>query len=250
MYEMNARIRYSELDATGRLSTMGLMNFLQDAAIFHCEDIGRSVASLAEDGFAWYVLTWDIKIYSLPQLSDRIHVRTWIPAMRGLVCNRFAQIVDDEGNVLVDATSTWVFFDVERGRAIRIPDKEAAYFAGEFEGTAVRKSRRSFKPQTEGVTVEPITVGVQHIDTNFHVNNAQYIRIAREVVAEAARAGLVPAELAKATRALPLNLAVEYRNMARLGDVLTPTIYQEGDGVVVSLDLPDKVSSVVRFERI
>lgn len=249
MYTLEARIRYSELDATGHLSTLGLMNFLQDVAIFHCEALGRSVESLAEDGFAWFVLTWDIKIHSLPRMGDEVLVKTWVPAMRGLVCNRYARIEDREGNVLVDATSTWVFFDVNQGRAIRIPEREAAYFAPEFEGEGHRRSRRSFKPADEGVEGAPIVVGVQHIDTNQHVNNAQYIRMAREAVAEAERAGLVPEGLYEATRSLPLTLVVEYRNMALLGEVLTPHIYQEEGAVVVSLDGPDKVSSVIRFER-
>lgn len=249
MYTMDARVRYSELDATGRLSTMGLINFLQDTSIFHCEDVGRSVASLAEEGFAWYILTWDITINHLPKLGERIHVRTWVPGMRGLLCSREFVMESDEGDELVRATSSWVFFDVNQGRAIRIPEAEAAYFSADFDEVPPHRSRRSFRPTSDPVGLSPITVGVQHIDTNMHVNNAQYIRIARESVFEAAREGLVEQGVATATRELPLHLEVEYRNMARLGDVLTPHVFVEDGSVLVSLDGDEKPSALVRFSR-
>ena len=56
---------------------------------------------------------------------------------------------------------------------------------------------------------EPIVVARHHIDTNHHVNNAQYVEMAREAIPE----GLVIKEL-----------RADYKKAAVLGDVLTPRV--------------------------
>mgnify|MGYP000050266388 FL=1 len=59
-----------------------------------------------------------------------------------------------------------------------------------------------------------------HLDTNRHVNNAQYVAIARE---------LLPVDFALG------ELRVEYRKAAVLGDVMYPKLAQVPEGYVVSL---------------
>ena len=56
---------------------------------------------------------------------------------------------------------------------------------------------------------EPIVVARHHIDTNHHVNNAQYVEMAREAIPE----GLVIKEI-----------RADYKKAAVLGDVLTPRV--------------------------
>ncbi len=60
-----------------------------------------------------------------------------------------------------------------------------------------------------------------HIDTNHHVNNAQYVEIAREVV---------PGGTGRIRE-----LRVEYKKAAVLGDVIYPKISREGGQITVLL---------------
>lgn len=62
---------------------------------------------------------------------------------------------------------------------------------------------------------EPIPVARHHIDTNHHVNNAQYVEIAREFLPREAKIQ---------------EIRVEYKKAARLGDVMLPHISIQ-DGV-------------------
>ena len=48
MYSFNSRIRYSELDETGRLRLESLLDYFQDCSTFHSEDIGLGVDYLKE----------------------------------------------------------------------------------------------------------------------------------------------------------------------------------------------------------
>ena len=42
-------------------------------------------------------------------------------------------------------------------------------------------------------------------------------------------------------------LRVEYRVAAKLGDALTPTIYQTGGGIIVALSIGTEVSAIIEF---
>ena len=71
-----------------------------------------------------------------------------------------------------------------------------------------------------GVQQEPIVVHRNHLDTNHHVNNGQYVRMAMEYLPENFRIG---------------ELRAEYKKQALLGDVIYPRVIMEENMCVVSL---------------
>lgn len=77
----------------------------------------------------------------------------------------------------------------------------------------------------------PITVGKHHIDTNHHVNNAQYVEIAREVLPDHFEVS---------------ELRIEYKKAAVLGDIVMPHVSRTDVGYVVSLcDTQDNPYAVI-----
>ena len=80
--------------------------------------------------------------------------------------------------------------------------------------------------------LEPVRVLRADIDYNRHMNNANYVRVAMELLPE----GFVVR-----------GLRVEYRVAAKLGDVLVPTIYKQDDVIIVSLSIDDAVSAIIEF---
>ncbi|MCI7262521.1 MAG: thioesterase, partial [Clostridiaceae bacterium] len=71
---------------------------------------------------------------------------------------------------------------------------------------------------------DPVTVQRHHLDTNLHVNNAQYVAIARE---------LLPGRFSIG------ELRAEYKKAAVLGDQMIPKIGKTPEGYVVSLQDPE-----------
>ena len=67
---------------------------------------------------------------------------------------------------------------------------------------------------------EPVAVERRHLDTNRHVNNAQYVSIARELLPESF---------------FVRELRAEYKKAAAQGDRLYPKIARIQEGYVVSL---------------
>ena len=94
------------------------------------------------------------------------------------------------------------------------------------------KDRRIILPKEGGDTVDPIRVLRADIDYNKHLNNANYIRMAME---------LLPEDF------VIKGLRMEYRVAAKLGDALTPTIYQINGGIIVALSIGTDVSAIIEF---
>jgi acyl-CoA thioesterase FadM len=94
------------------------------------------------------------------------------------------------------------------------------------------KDRRIILPKEGGEVLEPVRVLRADIDYNRHMNNANYVRVAMELLPE----GFVVR-----------GLRVEYRVAAKLGDVLVPTLYHIDGGLIVALSVGSETSAIIEF---
>ena len=67
MYEMKARIRYSEVGTDGKLMLSALVNYFQDCSTFQSEDLGVGVQHLKEQHGAWLMNFWQIQVSRYPE---------------------------------------------------------------------------------------------------------------------------------------------------------------------------------------
>lgn len=233
MYSFPSRVRYSECDERGDLSLVGLVNYLQDCSIFHTESIGLGIDFMASRHFAWLIAAWQIQIGRLPRFNEEIVVGTWCYHMTRTMAQRNFSVCTPDGTPYVQADSLWLTFDTEQSRPVRIPKSEYAYLTDEprIDMPATERKIVADGPYTRA---ESFVVTTQHLDTNHHVNNAQYIHIASEAVGK-------PLD--------PRRICVQYRTQARLGDVIEPRIHGGGGTWTVDLSSPEgKTYAMVRFE--
>lgn len=237
MYSFDSRVRYSECDETGRLSLVGMMNYLQDCSTFQCEELGTGLADLRERGLAWILGGWQIEVDELPRFGDKIQVSTWCYDSTHTHALRCFAISDASGNKIVRADSQWFVFDFGRGRATRVPEDQSVF----LESTPrldMAPLVRKIKPEGEGTECAPVVATEQNLDTNGHVNNAQYVLFAADALAQLGH------------RADLSRLVVQYRNMAFAGDTLVPRVYDDADGWVVTLTSPEGATyATVRLAR-
>ena len=213
MYTFDSRIRYSETDETGALSLLGVINYLQDCSTFQSEDIGLGVEYLEEKKRAWLLSSWRIVIDRYPVLGERIKIGTWATSSKGIYGYRDFVIMDLVGNYLVRAESIWFFCDTEKMVPVRVmPEDVAAY--GNEEALDLGKAPRKILIPEEYEEGIPVTIAAHHLDTNHHVNNAQYVDIAREAVP--------CTKMVKGIRA-------DYKKAAVLGEVLVPRVTKTGE---------------------
>lgn len=241
MYTMDGRIRYSECDENGTLSLLAMLNYLQDSSIFHAEDLFHGVSDISGRGLAWLIAAWQIRIERLPRFCDRISVSTWVHSMSKTLSSRNFVMADENGTPLVQADSLWFVFDAALGRPVRIPDDQRIYLTGDKPLDLPPTQRRlsvtgAFDPAPE------VTVGKLHLDTNNHVNNAQYLGMATDAIA--ACLGDQDARRAEDIE----SIFIQYKQQARLGDVISPLVQIQGHIRTVDLQSPDGDSyAIVRI---
>lgn len=221
MYNFTSRVRYSEVGVTRELTVPGIIKYLQDCSTFQSEDIGLGIDYLAAQNRAWWLSSWQIIIDRCPRFGEEIIIGTWPYDFKGFYGYRNFTIQDNQGNYLARANSIWFFFDTEAGRPTKVTAADIrGYGTGEEPKLEMGYAPRRIEIPGEYQEAEPIPVGRHHIDTNHHVNNAQYIEIAREVIPNDVRI---------------TELRVEYKKAAVFGDIIYPRITATPEGHIIAL---------------
>lgn len=221
MYSFDSRVRYSEINESRELSLTGIINYLQDCSTFQSEDLGLGIDYLSDHSRAWWLSSWQIVIERYPKLGERIVISTWPYDFKGMYGYRNFTVCSQEGEYLVKANSIWFFFDTAAGRPVKVqPEDIRGYGTGNEERLAMEYAPRRIALPAEYEEAAPITVALHHIDTNHHVNNAQYVEIAREALTESVKIR---------------ELRVEYKQAAVLGDIICPRISRQDGAYTIAL---------------
>ena len=225
MYEFTSRVRYSEIGPDYNMKISSLIARMQDCCVFHSSNVGRGPAIWKSTRCAWLVLTWQVRIRSLPVFETPVTTRTWAYEFKGFEGMRNFTVRDDKGQLLADAGSRWLYFDLNRQRPVRVPPEESGAFGLEpkledFEYAP----RRIAMPEGPWETERSFEVVPTNIDTNRHVNNLQYIDMALAYLPEG-----FPVE----------EVRVEYVRQALLGDRLTPKVALTDKAFYVTLQNED-----------
>lgn len=225
MYSFQSRVRYSETDETGTMSIVALVNYLQDCALFQTEHLGAGVEHVRRTGHRWLLASWEIEIGELPRFAEPVEVSTWARSFERLFAGRnFTLRRVGEAEPLVRVDSLWFMFDDATGRPMRLPEEETALYHADLEQDTpldMPVIQRRIPVDGPGQPAAPVAVTRAHIDTNHHVNNAQYIDMALGALPERLRVR---------------RLDVQYSEAARLGDTVYPSVHAVEGGYVVALD--------------
>ncbi len=225
MYSFDARVRFSETDDSGRLTPFGVLNYFQDCSTFQSEDLGVGLKPLKEMGYYWVLNYWQIDIYRMPLLCERIRVGTIPYSVKGFLGFRNFFMEDEGGQRLAAANSIWCLLSLKNGKPAHIPDQilkaygEEPRLPMEYEPRKIRPEEKDIAQRGESFEVRQI-----HLDANHHVNNGQFVRMALDCL----------------SADIPISrIRVEYRKAAYLGDTVYPVVYKTQDCRTVSLNGED-----------
>jgi acyl-ACP thioesterase len=213
-----------------------LLDYFQDASIFHSEDVGLGVDYFASVHLVWLLSSWQICVNRRPHLCEEIVTGTSAYEFKGFVGCRNFVMKTKAGEVLAYANSVWSLMDVDAMKPARVRDDFSDLYHLE-EKYPMEYAPRKIKVPADGQPMESFPVRPHHLDTNNHVNNGQYVRMALDYVPE-------DFEIAQ--------LRVEYKSQAVLDDIIYPVVAVSPDGncYTVSLNREDgKPYSIVELMR-
>lgn len=181
MYSVEIQVRYSEVDPTGQAGLHQIIKYFQDCGTFHSISLGLGMRGVSEENGAWYLLAWDIKVKRYPQICEKLTITTEPYKMRGFYGYRRYSIIDENGSVIADADSIWILMDIQKMVPIRI-SKELTHIYVPEEVDQSRRVKRKLETEGEWKKTEHIYISKIYIDSNHHVNNANYITWAEELL--------------------------------------------------------------------
>lgn len=234
IYQFESRVRYSEVDREQKLALPSIINYFQDCSTFHSEAIGLGIENLAKKKRAWVLSSWQIVLERIPVFAEKILVQTWPYDFKGFYGYRNFALLDEKGKKLAYANSVWVFMDLESARPTKVSQEEIAGYVLE-ERLDMEYAPRKLPVPKGCVRMEPRQVQKYQLDTNDHVNNGQYVRLAHEYLPE----GFTIRQM-----------RAEYKKAAHLHDVMIPWVHEENETYTVALcDESDNPYAVVMFEQ-
>ena len=140
----------------------------------------------------------------------------------------------EDGERIAYANTYWTYINAENGLPVKLTERDTAGYEME-EKLDMDYAPRKIRLPGECRKEEPFTVQKHHLDTNHHVNNCQYVRMAMDYL---------PADFKI------YQMRAEYKQQARLNDVICPARAVENNKTTILLnDQESEPYAVVEFER-
>lgn len=220
MYRFQSKVRFSEIDENKKLSIASIVDYFQDTSTMQSEELGAGMEYLESLGQVWVMSYWQIVVERCPVLNERISVGTFPYDFKSFMGLRNFFMEDASGEMIIKANSIWTLMDLNAGR----PVKPSADMLSKYQlepKLDMEYAPRKIFPAGEATRMPEFVVTRQHLDSNHHVNNGQYIHMAMEYLPEGFEVR---------------QMRAEYRKSALLHEVIMPEVFIQDQTVCVSLN--------------
>lgn len=160
------------IDRTGKLSASFMFYQMQDIAWEHANVLGFGYDKLRKDQQFWVLSRLRVKINRRPRWAENFVLETWSRGTDGFYGYRDFNFVDHNGNIIAQATSSWLVIDAETKRIVRL--SEFTDFPKYEESVFGENAGKVKVPQSETV-LHFTPVLFNEIDINQHFNTGRYI---------------------------------------------------------------------------
>lgn len=218
-YSFDGRVRYSEIGENGCLTLPGMLDYFQDCCTFHSEDAGQGMDVLKKRGRVWVLSAWQVLIRRYPAMGEEIATATWAYEFRGFMGMRNFTMETKTGERLAWANTYWTYLSTETGAPVRLTEEDLRGYALE-EKLDMDYAPRKIRVPENLEEMPAFSVQKHHLDTNHHVNNCQYVRMASDFLPEGAQVS---------------QLRAEYKKQARIHNMVRPMVCREEKKLTVVL---------------
>ncbi len=234
MFSLKYKVTTSTCDSEGRLKLYSALQMMQDCSEMWIDTEPGVKQFFAEQNMTQLLATRQVEVIRRPTYKEELTVSTSVYEMKPMFGFRNTFIYDVEGRPCYKTWSMGAFVDKAAGKLKRVDAATIDSMKLEPQLEMSYGERRVKVPSEGGETIDPIRVLKADIDYNRHMNNANYIRMAMELLPDGFEIR---------------GLRVEYRVAAKLGDMLTPTVYHVSeDTMVVALSIGSEVSAIIEFK--
>jgi len=167
-------VRTYECQSNGNIKICALMQYLQEIASVHADELGFGNTWLNEINGYWVLSNIRIEINLLPKWNNEVIIRTWPSGNTRLIATREFVGTEGEGRELFRASSEWTILNKDTNRPKNLSGLNMNSLA--VGPKVIEKEIEILKPIDDYSQVEQVWVPYSSIDLNGHVNNTEYVR--------------------------------------------------------------------------
>lgn len=159
----------------GFIKPNALMQYLQEAAARHAEQLGVGFADLERWDCFWVLVNLRLEMTDVPRWRDSLTIRTWPSGCTRLLAAREFVGEGADGRALFRATSEWMILDKHgsRPRNLARLDLHLPPAGPKVLDTELHRLQKRPGSYAKAAT---IPVSFSALDFNGHVNNTEYVR--------------------------------------------------------------------------
>lgn len=239
MYTYELKVGYSQTDEGLKMSIPAILDSFQDAATYESQQGKITMDYLRERDLVWLLSAWQIEFIRRPNINEAIRVTTFPYEFRNFLGYRNFLITTLNDEVLVKGNSIWTLIDTKKMHPAKTtPEIIAGYELRERLEMDYAPRKIDILEKME--LKDSYTVRRCQIDSNHHVNNVEYVRMAMEYLSYGEENGLKVDDVSQ--------IRVEYKNAAVMGDIIVPQVYSDSESVQVKLsNKENNTFAVVEF---
>lgn len=169
------KVRSSEVDQRRKATLPSIINYIQEAAWNHANELGYSVYDLQDKGITWFIYRMGLEIIKYPDHLSIVEVETWPSGSDKYYCYRDFRLFDQFSKLIGQATSNWLVFNIKERKLIPVPEYLRKQVPTTENDSLSRISSKLRVNNIEGIHKE-FEVNQHHIDLNGHTNNMYYFQ--------------------------------------------------------------------------
>jgi medium-chain acyl-[acyl-carrier-protein] hydrolase len=172
-YQESISIKSYHTNKYGKASIASLFNILIEAAWAHAQVMDWGYDSLKNNNLFWVLSRIYFQVEKYPVWQDQIALSTWSAGTDGMYAYREYLLENEQGEVILRASSAWLILDMETRKIFRLNDVKAT-FPKHIDNRACRNPKR-IKPDLHLETLHFEPVLFSEIDINQHFNSVKYV---------------------------------------------------------------------------
>jgi YbgC/YbaW family acyl-CoA thioester hydrolase len=222
------RVRWSEINAAGQVHLSEYFRYVIETAWDWGATIGLSIRESEELGLAWVLHEAEIHLYRPLHANDTFELTIWLVdwrRVRGTRC--FEIVLKDSGELVAQGTQEVVSLDLKSMRPVATPDTIIDSIRLEDPRVFPHQKIPKFQLRPEVAFVMQKKVEWRDLDSQEHVNNANYVAFAEDAVAQALAAMGWPPASFQAQSWIVSNpmVHIQYQSPASWGETLEVVAY-------------------------
>lgn len=195
-----------------RMRPSSFFDIAQELAVRGSTQLGSPDPVLKGRGLCWILVRNAAQFYRLPGIEEKVVLESWHSGVKGPMFTRDYRVIDASGQVMINATSSWVLMDVE-SRSLAKPERIFDILSPEPqcpERALQPDAPKIFLPRDcEAESAGTHLVTYSDLDYNHHANNAKYPHWAMDCL---------PVELS--TQNTVTDFVINYNREALLGETI------------------------------